>query len=119
DVGDVAGAVDVQVDGVGALAREVLDDPDEVTGVAGDAGREQPGAGLAEGAVELVGVLRGQGGGALGAGPADDDLGPLDRAGDGGAVGQLVVLAVEAGPLPRLGVPETGENRELLLQTVE
>src|ERR1700722_2930055 len=169
DVGDVAGAVDVQVDGVGALAAEVLDDPDEVVGVAGDAGREEAGAGLAEGlpaalevggvpadagrhrgreadlgrvtaddvladalevgvalaeleaegAVELVGVPRGQGGGALGARSADDDLGALDRAGDGGAVGQLVVLAVEAEPLPRLGVPETGENRELLFQPVE
>ena len=38
-MGDVAGAVDVQVDGVGALAAEVLDDPDQVPCVPGDAGR--------------------------------------------------------------------------------
>ena len=63
--------------------------------------------------------LRRQGGGALGAGPADDDLGALDRPGDGGAVGELVVLAVEAEPLARLGVPEAGEDRQLLFQTVE
>ena len=56
-MGDVAGAVDVQVDGVGALGGEVLDDADEVVGVAGDAGRQQPGAGLAEGLLDRKSVV--------------------------------------------------------------
>ena len=55
----------------------------------------------------------------LAPGAADDDLGALDRPGDGRAVGELVVLAVEAEPLPRLGVPEAGEDRQLLVESVE
>src|SRR5262249_39509411 len=48
DVGDVGRPVHVEVDGVGALAGEVLDHPDDVARVPGDAGREQPRAGRAE-----------------------------------------------------------------------
>jgi multiple sugar transport system ATP-binding protein len=48
DVRDVGGAVNVEVDRVGALAGQVLDHPDHVVGVAGDPGREQPRARLAE-----------------------------------------------------------------------
>ena len=48
DVRDVGGAVQVEVDRVGALAGQVLDHPDHVVGVAGDPGREQPRARLAE-----------------------------------------------------------------------
>ena len=48
DVRHVGRAVDVEVDRVRALAGQVLDDPDHVAGVAGDAGGEQAGARLAE-----------------------------------------------------------------------
>src|SRR6185312_4324008 len=73
----------------------------------------------AERAVELVRVLRRQRGRPLGAGPADDDLRPGRPARDRRAVLQLVMLALEAEPLPRLGVPEAGEDRELLFEPVE
>ena len=100
-----------QPDAGGVAADYVLADPPEV-GV--------PLAQVeAERAVELVGVLGGQGGGPLGAGAADDDLRPGRPARYRRAVLELVVLSGEAEPLPRLRVPESGEDRELLLKLVE
>src|SRR5580700_2027053 len=159
----------MEVDGVRALGGQVLDHPDHIARVAGDAGREQPRARLAERllaplqvfrvpadrdghggghpdvgrvaadyvladplevrvplpeveaerAVELVRVLRRQGGGPLSAGPADDDLRPGRPARYRRAVLELVMLALEAEPLPRLGVPESGQDGELLRKLVE
>src|ERR1700733_10928839 len=55
---DVTGAVEVEVHRVGALAGQVLDRPDHVACGAGHAGREQPGARLAEGLLAALQVGR-------------------------------------------------------------
>src|SRR5690606_20673076 len=73
-----------------------------------------------EGHVELVGVPGGQPGGADGAVAADEHRDPgLDRLGQGGRPGEVVVGAVEVEGLAGAGGPQTRDDLQLLLQAAE